>query len=105
VTLDHDAVRELIELEIRPAVSLHLTGTVARTATWHMALNLMVVSLFTASWLFAAQLRSVPYVGPVLTQARRTSATLQAWATHPRGANGSSASKISLMEPMQASSR
>jgi uncharacterized membrane protein len=30
---------------------LDLTGTVARTATWHMALNLTVVSLFTASWL------------------------------------------------------
>jgi|SRR6266853_3675905 len=39
----------------------------------------------------------------VLTQHRSTSATLQACATQPRGVNGSSASKISLMEPIQAS--
>ena len=41
----------------------------------------------------------------VLTQQRRTSATLQAWATHPRGVYGGSASKISLIDPMQASPR
>src|SRR5438874_8736344 len=35
----------------------------------------------------------------VLTQQRSTSATLQAWATQPRGVKGGSASKISLMEP------
>ena len=39
----------------------------------------------------------------VLTQHRSTSATLQACAAQPRGVNGSSASKISLMEPIQAS--
>ena len=39
----------------------------------------------------------------VLAQHRSTSATLQACATQPRGVNGSSASKISLMEPIQAS--
>src|SRR5712675_464429 len=38
----------------------------------------------------------------VLTQHRSTSATLQACATQPRGVNGSSASKISLMEPTPA---
>ena len=36
-------------------------------------------------------------------QARRTSATLHAWATQPRGVNGGSASKISLIEPTHAS--
>ena len=41
----------------------------------------------------------------VFTQHRSTSATLQACATQPRGVNGSSASKISLMEPIQASLR
>src|ERR1700759_870788 len=46
-----------------------------------------------------------PSVGDtaVFTQQRRTSATLQAWAMQPRGVNGGSASKISLMEPMQPS--
>ncbi len=38
----------------------------------------------------------------VATQQRSTSATLQAWAIHPRGVYGSSASKISLIEPMPA---
>ena len=38
-------------------------------------------------------------------QKRSTSATLQAWATQPRGVYGASASKISLIEPMQASPR
>src|SRR5262249_14402135 len=42
-----------------------------------------------------------PRPSAVLTQQRRTSATLQAWATHPLGVNGSSASKISLTDPMQ----
>ena len=37
------------------------------------------------------------------TIARIASATLQAWATQPRGLNGASASKISLMVPRQAS--
>ena len=41
----------------------------------------------------------------VLTQHRSTSATLQAWAMQPRGVNGGSASKISLIEPTPASSR
>src|SRR4029434_323960 len=43
--------------------------------------------------------------GLVFTQHRSTSATLQACATQPRGVNGPSASKISLMEPIQASLR
>src|SRR5262249_34317926 len=43
--------------------------------------------------------------GAVRTQARSTSATLQAWATQPRGVYGSTASNTSLMLPMQASSR
>jgi len=34
--------------------------------------------------------------------ARSASATLQAWAVQPRGRNGGSASKISLMVPLQA---
>ena len=37
----------------------------------------------------------------VRTSPRSTSATLQACATQPRGVNGASASKISLIEPMQ----
>ena len=41
----------------------------------------------------------------VLSQARSTSATLHAWAMQPRGVNGASASKISLIEPTQASPR
>ena len=41
----------------------------------------------------------------VLTQQRSTSATLHAWAMQPRGVNGASASKISLIEPMHASPR
>ena len=41
----------------------------------------------------------------VRTQQRSTSATLHACATQPRGVKGGSASKISLIEPMQASSR
>jgi hypothetical protein len=44
-------------------------------------------------------------LGAVLTQLRRTSATLHAWAMQPRGVNGASASKISLMEPIPASVR
>jgi hypothetical protein len=43
--------------------------------------------------------------GLVFTQHRSTSATLQACATQPRGVNGSAASNISLMEPIQASLR
>ena len=43
--------------------------------------------------------------GLVRTQERSTSATLHAWATQPRGVYGSTASKTSLIEPMQASSR
>src|SRR5215471_17887629 len=43
--------------------------------------------------------------GAVRTQARSTSATLQAWATQPRGVYGSTASNTSPMLPMQASSR
>src|SRR5271165_3195946 len=39
----------------------------------------------------------------VFTQQRSTSATLQACATQPRGVNGGSASKISLIEPRHAS--
>ena len=39
----------------------------------------------------------------VRTNPRRTSATLQAWAIQPRGVKGSSASKISLIDPMQPS--
>jgi hypothetical protein len=38
----------------------------------------------------------------VLTQQRRTSATLHACEIQPRGVNGGSASKTSLMEPMHA---
>src|SRR5438270_8093685 len=41
----------------------------------------------------------------VFTQARKTSATLQAWAMQPRGVNGGSASKISAIEPIQPSSK
>jgi hypothetical protein len=41
-----------------------------------------------------------PVCGLVFTQHRSTSATLQACATQPRGVNGSSTSKLSLMEPM-----
>ena len=41
----------------------------------------------------------------VFTQQRSISATLQAWATHPRGVKGGSASKISLMVPRHASPR
>jgi hypothetical protein len=41
----------------------------------------------------------------ISTQQRSTSATLQAWAMQPRGVKGASASKISLIEPRQASSR
>jgi hypothetical protein len=38
--------------------------------------------------------------GRVRCNARRTSATLHAWAMHPRGVNGGSASAISQMLPM-----
>jgi len=41
----------------------------------------------------------------VFTQQRSASATLQAWAMHPRGVYGSSASKISLIVPTHAWSR
>jgi hypothetical protein len=41
----------------------------------------------------------------VFSQPRSISATLQAWATHPRGVEGDSASKISLIEPRHASPR
>ena len=41
----------------------------------------------------------------VFSRHRSTSATLQAWATQPRGVYGASASKISLIEPMHASPR
>src|SRR5215471_21834379 len=44
-------------------------------------------------------------VHAVFAQHLNTSATLQAWAMQPRGAKGCSASKISLMEPTQASLR
>ena len=43
--------------------------------------------------------------GSVATHALKTSATLHAWAMQPRGLNGGSASKISLMEPMHDSLR
>jgi hypothetical protein len=43
--------------------------------------------------------------GAVLAQERSTSATLQACAMQPRGLKGSSASNISLIEPMQPSLR
>ena len=43
-----------------------------------------------------------PVVGSVRIHARSSSATLQACATQPRGVKGASASKISLIEPMQA---
>src|SRR5262245_4149043 len=43
--------------------------------------------------------------GVVATHARRTSATLHAWAMQPRGVNGGSASNTSLIEPRHASSR
>ena len=46
-----------------------------------------------------------PCQSAVFAQQRSTSATLQAWATQPRGVNGASASKISLIEPTQASLR
>jgi hypothetical protein len=36
---------------------------------------------------------------------RNISATLQAWAMQPRGVNGGSASKTSLIEPMPTSAR
>jgi len=48
---------------------------------------------------------SLDATGLVFNQARNTSATLHAWATHPPGANGASASKISLMLPTPASQR
>jgi hypothetical protein len=41
----------------------------------------------------------------VRTQLRSTSATLHAWATHPRGVKGGSASKISLIDPTHPSLR
>src|SRR3984893_18253921 len=41
----------------------------------------------------------------VFSRQRSTSATLQAWAMQPRGVNGGSASKTSLIEPMPASAR
>ena len=41
----------------------------------------------------------------VFIQQRSTSATLHACATQPRGVNGASASKTSLIEPRQASPR
>ena len=44
-------------------------------------------------------------VAAVFDQQRRTSATLHAWATQPRGVKGLSASQISLIDPMQASPR
>src|ERR1022692_1442480 len=43
--------------------------------------------------------------GAVFTQQRSTSATLHAWAMHPRGIYGASASKISPIVPIHASSR
>src|SRR6516225_7612774 len=43
-----------------------------------------------------------PAAPAVRTQPRCTSASLHAWAMHPRGVYGDSASKISLIEPMQA---
>ena len=42
------------------------------------------------------------YTGAVFTQHRNASATLHACAMQPRGVYGSSASKISLIEPTQA---
>src|SRR5262249_35796359 len=45
------------------------------------------------------------YGGAVLAHARSTSATLQACAMQPRGVNGGSASKTSLIDPMHASAR
>src|SRR5262245_57842042 len=44
-------------------------------------------------------------IDPVTVSKRRTSATLHACAQHPRGVYGGSASKISLMLPMQAVAR
>jgi hypothetical protein len=41
----------------------------------------------------------------VFCKQRSTSATLQAWAMQPRGVNGGSASKTSLIEPIPASAR
>src|SRR5215472_1478976 len=41
----------------------------------------------------------------VFAHERSTSATLHAWATQPRGVNGGSASKTSLIDPMHASPR
>jgi hypothetical protein len=41
----------------------------------------------------------------VFSKQRSTSATLQAWAMQPRGVNGGSASKTSLIEPRPASAR
>src|SRR4029077_9781522 len=41
----------------------------------------------------------------VFSKQRSTSATLQAWAMQPRGVNGGSTSKTSLIEPMPASAR
>ena len=41
----------------------------------------------------------------VFSKQRSTSATLQAWAMQPRGVNGGSASKTSLIVPMPASAR
>ena len=49
--------------------------------------------------------RPDPSNSAVRTSARSSSATLQACAMQPRGVNGCSASKISLTEPMHASSR
>jgi hypothetical protein len=40
-----------------------------------------------------------PNVYPMATQARNTSATVQAWAIQPRGVIGASPSKISLPVP------
>ena len=45
------------------------------------------------------------FASAVRAQERSTSATLQAWATQPRGVYGLSASQISLIEPTHSSPR
>lgn len=50
----------------------------------------------------ARDARTAENQAAVFTQQRRASATLQACAMQPRTVNGSSASKISLIEPMHA---
>lgn len=81
------------------AMNRLLTSGQAGDGGWHACL-LAMVRLRACSRRAAVQGRT-----SVICQVRSTSATLQACATQPRGVNGGSPSKISLMLPMPWSAR